>query len=83
MKKVGVLGLAHGHVFSFGKEWNENKALDVEIAGAWDRDPQRLKEGAEKPEGFSAAEKGLCCALSLPGESGPRDNYCAQVHSAT
>ena len=48
MKKVGVLGLAHGHVFSFGKEWNENKALDVEIAGAWDRDPQRLKEGAEK-----------------------------------
>ena len=48
MKKVGVLGLAHGHVFSFGKEWNENKALGVEITGAWDRDPKRLKDGAEK-----------------------------------
>lgn len=48
MKKVGVLGLAHGHVFSFGKEWNENKALGVEITGAWDRDPKRLEDGAEK-----------------------------------
>ena len=48
MKKVGILGLAHGHVFSFGNEWVNRPELGVEIAGAWDRDEERLRSGAEK-----------------------------------
>ena len=48
MKKVGILGLAHGHVFSFGKEWMNNPQLGVEITGAWDRDDKRLIDGAAK-----------------------------------
>ena len=48
MKRVGILGLAHGHVFSFGSEWAQNPAYDVEIAGVWDRDETRLRDGATK-----------------------------------
>ena len=48
MKKVGILGLAHGHVFSFGNEWVNRPELGVEIWGAWDRDEERLRSGAEK-----------------------------------
>ena len=48
MKKVGILGLAHGHVFSFGGEWIAHPEYGVEIAGAWDRDGDRLRREAPK-----------------------------------
>ncbi|MBQ9409278.1 MAG: Gfo/Idh/MocA family oxidoreductase [Clostridia bacterium] len=48
MKKVGILGLAHGHMFSFGQEWNEHPELGVQIEGVWDRDEVRRSEGAKK-----------------------------------
>ncbi|MBO4299369.1 MAG: Gfo/Idh/MocA family oxidoreductase [Clostridia bacterium] len=48
MIKVGILGLAHGHVFSFGGEWIAHPEYGVEITGAWDHDAKRLAEGAPK-----------------------------------
>ena len=58
MKRVGILGLAHGHVFSFGGEWIKRPELGVEISGVWDSDPKRLEEGAEKlkAEAFKDAD---------------------------
>ncbi len=39
--KVGILGLAHGHVMSYGRKWLENPAWGVELVGAWDHDAAR------------------------------------------
>ncbi len=48
MVKVGIIGFAHGHVFSFGGEWIAHPEYGVEIAGGWDRDEKRRAEGCEK-----------------------------------
>ena len=47
MVKVGVLGFAHGHVMSFGKNWMEHPDLGVKIVGGWDRDAERCKKSCE------------------------------------
>ena len=44
MVNVGVLGFAHSHVMSFGKNWMEHPELGVKITGGWDRDPARCAE---------------------------------------
>ena len=64
MKKVGILGLAHGHVFAFAGEWLKRPELGVGIAGVWDRDAARSADGEDKlktqafasPEALLAAD---------------------------
>ena len=58
MKKVGILGFAHGHVFSFAGEWMRDPAFyNVTVTGAWDHDKERLISSLEKlPAGILAFE---------------------------
>lgn len=51
MIRIGILGLAHGHVMSYGQEWVDHPEYGVQVAGIWDHDDKRLKETCEK---FSA-----------------------------
>ncbi|MBR5743344.1 MAG: Gfo/Idh/MocA family oxidoreductase, partial [Clostridia bacterium] len=39
--KVCILGLAHGHVMSFGKEWIDHPEWGIEVIGGWDHDASR------------------------------------------
>ena len=49
MIKAGICGFAHGHVFSFTKEWlRAPEKYDVAVTGAWDHDSARLRESLEK-----------------------------------
>ena len=67
MIKVGVLGLAHGHVFSFGGEWNAHPDIyGVEITGAWDHDPNRLQSDAPKlnAKAYESADELLASDIS-------------------
>ncbi len=48
MKKVGILGFAHGHVFAYGGQWLEHPEYGVVMTAAWDHNAARLKESAEK-----------------------------------
>ncbi len=48
MIKVGIIGFAHGHVFTFGNEWIAHPEYGVEIVGGWDRDEARKTEGCTK-----------------------------------
>ena len=60
MIKVGILGLAHGHVFSFGGEWIANPdKYGIEITGAWDHDAERLEKEAPRlnAKPFASAEE--------------------------
>ncbi len=43
MKKVGILGLAHGHVLAYGGEWRDHPEYGVEMVSGWDADPVRAK----------------------------------------
>lgn len=63
MKKVGILGFAHGHVFSFAGEWMRDPAhYNVTVTGAWDHDKERLSSSLEKlPSGIKAFDS--CEAL--------------------
>lgn len=48
MVKVGIVGFAHGHVFSYGSDWIKKPELGVEIAAGWDRDESRLADSCSK-----------------------------------
>ena len=49
MIKAGICGFAHGHVFSFTKEWLRTpEKYDIAVTGAWDHDSARLRESLEK-----------------------------------
>ena len=49
MIKAGICGFAHGHVFSFTKEWlRAPEKYDIAVTGAWDHDSARLRESLEK-----------------------------------
>ena len=50
MIKVGVLGFAHGHVQSFGKNWMEHPEMNVRITAGWDHDAERCKASCERLE---------------------------------
>ncbi len=39
--KVGILGLAHGHVMSYGRKWIEHPEWNIELVGGWDHDTAR------------------------------------------
>ena len=47
MIRVGVLGFAHGHVMSYGGEWNSNDSYGVRIVAGWDHDAERLQKSCE------------------------------------
>jgi len=60
MARVGILGLAHGHIFAFGGVWNEKPELGVTIVRCYDDDVTRAKEGCEKLGcGFSEDISGI------------------------
>jgi len=44
--KVGILGLAHGHVMAYGRKWTEHPEWEVELIGAWDHDAARRDSSA-------------------------------------
>ncbi len=41
MKKVGILGFAHGHIGSIAAQWIEHAEYGVQITGGWDHDEAR------------------------------------------
>lgn len=47
MVNVGVLGFAHGHVMSYGKNWLEHPELGVKIVAGWDSDAERCAKSCE------------------------------------
>lgn len=48
MIQVGVLGFAHGHVYSVVGQWQEHPEYGVEVTGGWDHDTVRAEQGCEK-----------------------------------
>jgi len=52
MKKVAVLGFAHGHVMAFGAQWVKNPQLGVTVTKGWDHDRERLQKSAESFPGM-------------------------------
>ncbi len=57
--KVGILGLAHGHVNAYCQQWRQRPELEVEVVAAWDHDADRLQR--------------TCTALDLPACPGVED----------
>ena len=55
MVKVGVLGFAHGHVGSYGKNWKEHPELGVKIVAGWDHDAARCAKSCEALEATAYA----------------------------
>jgi predicted dehydrogenase len=47
MKKVGVLGLAHGHIHAICDEWT-NPEHQISVIAGWDHDQIRLQQAVEK-----------------------------------
>lgn len=45
--KIGILGLAHGHVNMYCSQWLKNSDLDIQVTAAWDHDAERLATAAE------------------------------------
>ena len=39
---VGILGFAHGHVYSYCTQWRKSSAYDIQIVAGWDHDASRL-----------------------------------------
>lgn len=46
MKKVAILGFAHGHVMAYGTEWVARPELGVTVAAGWDHNKERLAQNA-------------------------------------
>lgn len=42
--KVGILGLAHGHVMNYGKNWITHPEWGIELVGGWDHDAARCTQ---------------------------------------
>jgi len=45
--RLGILGLAHGHIDAYCRRWREEKALDVRLQAAWDHDSTRLQDAVQ------------------------------------
>ncbi len=45
--RVGILGLAHGHVNAYCKRWHDNPALGIDVVAGWDTDPARAAAAAQ------------------------------------
>lgn len=46
MKRVAILGFAHGHVTAYGPEWVARPELGVAVVAGWDHDAERLEKNA-------------------------------------
>jgi len=58
--QIGILGLAHGHVYSYGEVWKNDPQLGITISAAWDHDKERLVSGAERlniPHRYDSADE--------------------------
>lgn len=80
MVRVGIIGFAHGHVFSYGGEWIAHPEYGVEIAGGWDHDAARAKESCEKlnTRVFDSLEELLASDISavvISSETGYHAQY--------
>lgn len=45
--RIGVLGLAHGHVFAYLNQWKERPELGMKAVAGWDHDAERAKTSCE------------------------------------
>ena len=52
IKKVGILGFAHGHVMAYGGAWVKNPEMGVKIVAGWDHDHARLTNCAAQLGGI-------------------------------
>jgi len=52
---VGILGFAHGHVYSYCAKWKELPEMGVTVLAGWDHDAARAAEAC-KNTGIDAAE---------------------------
>ena len=71
--KVGVLGLAHGHVMTYGRKWIEHPEWGIELVCGWDRDKAR-RDANTAQLGIKAAESvdevlGMCDAVVISSET--------------
>jgi len=41
---VGILGFAHGHVYSYCAQWRKRPELDITVVAGWDHDSARLQK---------------------------------------
>ena len=65
MIQVGILGFAHGHVYSVVGQWQEHPEYGVEVTGGWDHDADRGAQGCEKTgvKQFATAEELLASGV--------------------
>ncbi len=57
MKRVGILGLAHGHVYAVAGEWNAHpESYGVQCTAYWDGDDARCREADKKLPGLKRCE---------------------------
>jgi len=47
LKKIGILGFAHGHVSAYCDEWNKNPESRIIPALGWDHDSNRLEQACK------------------------------------
>lgn len=48
MKKIGVLGFAHGHVMAYSPQWAQHPEWGVQVTAGWDHDAARATTSCEK-----------------------------------
>ena len=46
--RIGILGLAHGHVGMYCAQWAKLPAEQVRLVAAWDHDADRAAAGAKQ-----------------------------------
>ena len=63
--RVGILGLAHGHVGVYCREWRAHPEYGARVVAAWDHDPARLARAAED---HALAPEGTADALLARGD---------------
>lgn len=52
VKKVAILGFAHGHVMAYGPQWVNRPELGIAVVAGWDHDKERLAKSAESFPGM-------------------------------
>jgi predicted dehydrogenase len=46
--RVGILGFAHGHVYSYCTQWRQNPEHDMTVIAGWDHDSARLEAACKE-----------------------------------
>ncbi len=50
MKRLGILGFAHGHLYAYVDRWKNNPEWGIEVAAGWDHDAGRAEENCTRLE---------------------------------